>query len=36
MKRLDFTTKEVEQVEPTLDGLEFKIVGIVDDAIGLE
>lgn len=31
MKRLDFTTKEVEQVEPTLDGLEFKIVGIVDD-----
>lgn len=31
MKRLDFTTKEVKQVEPTLDGLEFKIVDIVDD-----
>jgi hypothetical protein len=31
MKRLDFTKKEVEQVEPTLDGLELKIVGVVDD-----
>ena len=31
MKRLDFTTKEVEQLEPTLEGLEFKIVGIVDE-----
>lgn len=31
MKRLDFTEKEVEQLEPTLDGLSFKIVGIVDE-----
>lgn len=31
MKKLDLIKKEVEQVEPTLDGLEFKIVGIVDE-----
>lgn len=31
MKRLDFVKKEVEQLEPTLDGLEFKIVGVVDE-----
>lgn len=31
MKVLDFTKKEVEQVKPTLDGLELKIIGVVDD-----